>query len=136
MAKIVINKRTMDEYFGYETLRMQARSPLVVTENLGKYDVFVNVKGGGYTGQAGAVRHGYRTCAPQSGPGASPDTEKSGILNKRLAHEGKKKNMASKPHVVRRSSQRDNEFGFEKRPIWGVFLIKDFTINKIHMLLI
>ncbi len=54
----VINKRGLEEYFGTETLRMAAKSPLVLTGLEGKFDVFVNVSGGGFTGQAGAVRHG------------------------------------------------------------------------------
>ena len=57
-GQITINKRPIDEYFGMETLKVIVRQPLVATETLGKYDVLVNVKGGGFTGQAGAVRHG------------------------------------------------------------------------------
>ena len=55
---IKINKRDLEEYFGYETLKMIVRAPLVLTDTLGKFDVIVNVYGGGYTGQAGAIRHG------------------------------------------------------------------------------
>ena len=57
-GNITVNKRDVEEFFGYETLKMLVRSPFVVTETTGKYDVFVSVKGGGYTGQAGAIRHG------------------------------------------------------------------------------
>ena len=57
-GKIVINKRDIDEYFGLETLKLIVRQPLVATETLDKYDVLVNVRGGGTTGQAGAIRHG------------------------------------------------------------------------------
>ena len=57
-GKIIINGRDIDNYFGYETLKMIVRAPLVLTDTLGKYDVIVNVYGGGYTGQAGAIRHG------------------------------------------------------------------------------
>ena len=53
---IKINKRDLEEYFGYETLKMIVRAPLVLTDTLGKFDVIVNVYGGGYTGQAGAIR--------------------------------------------------------------------------------
>ena len=52
------SKRDLDEYFGYETLKMIVRSPLELTDTIGKFDVLVNVYGGGYTGQAGAIRHG------------------------------------------------------------------------------
>ena len=57
-GNITINKRSMDEYFGLETLKVVVRQPLVATETLDKFDVLVNVHGGGYTGQAGAIRHG------------------------------------------------------------------------------
>ena len=57
-GNITINKRPIDEYFGLETLKVIVRQPLVATDNLNKYDVLVNVRGGGYTGQAGAIRHG------------------------------------------------------------------------------
>ena len=57
-GKVTINKRDMDEYFGLETLKVIVRQPLVATETADKFDVRVNVRGGGYTGQAGAIRHG------------------------------------------------------------------------------
>lgn len=57
-GKITINKTDIDEYFGLETLKVVVRQPLSATETLDKFDVQVNVKGGGYTGQAGAIRHG------------------------------------------------------------------------------
>ena len=57
-GKITINKRDIDEYFGLETLKVIVRQPLVATDNTSKFDVLVNVDGGGYTGQAGAIRHG------------------------------------------------------------------------------
>ena len=57
-GKIVINDRTIDDYFGLETLKVVVRQPLVATDTLGKYDVIAKVTGGGFTGQAGAIRHG------------------------------------------------------------------------------
>ena len=57
-GKILINKRDLDSYFGYETLKTVVRQPLTLTDTLSKYDVLVNCKGGGFTGQAGAIRHG------------------------------------------------------------------------------
>ena len=57
-GNITINKRSIDEYFGLETLKLIVRQPLVATETADKYDVLVNVHGGGTTGQAGAIRHG------------------------------------------------------------------------------
>jgi len=57
-GNITINKRNIDNYFGLETLKMVVRQPLAATETADKFDVLVNVHGGGTTGQAGAIRHG------------------------------------------------------------------------------
>ena len=57
-GNISINGRTLDEYFGLETLKIIVNQPLVLTKTEGKFDIFVNVVGGGFTGQAGAIRHG------------------------------------------------------------------------------
>lgn len=57
-GNIVINKRSLDEYFGRETSKMVVRQPLELTENVGKFDISVNVAGGGPSGQAGAIKHG------------------------------------------------------------------------------
>lgn len=57
-GKITINKRDINEYLGLETLKLVVRQPLAATGTVDKFDVLVNVHGGGYTGQAGAIRHG------------------------------------------------------------------------------
>ena len=57
-GKIIINRRDIDNYFGLETLKMTVRQPLVLTDTLSRFDVLVNVYGGGVSGQAGAIRHG------------------------------------------------------------------------------
>jgi small subunit ribosomal protein S9 len=57
-GEFVVNKRTLDEYFGRETSKMIVRQPFELTDNSGKFDVFVNVCGGGASGQAGAIKHG------------------------------------------------------------------------------
>ena len=57
-GNITINGRTIDEYFGLDTLKQIVRQPLTVTNTTDKFDVLVNVQGGGFTGQAGAIRHG------------------------------------------------------------------------------
>ena len=57
-GSIIINGRDIDEYFGLETLKMVVRQPLVTTELVGKVDIICTVKGGGVSGQAGAIRHG------------------------------------------------------------------------------
>ena len=57
-GKITINDRDIDDFFGLETLKVVVRQPLVATDTLGKFDVIAKVSGGGFTGQAGAIRHG------------------------------------------------------------------------------
>jgi len=57
-GNIVVNRRSIDEYFGRETSKMVIRQPLELTSNVGKFDIFVNVSGGGPSGQAGAIKHG------------------------------------------------------------------------------
>ena len=81
-GNITINKRDIEEYFDYETLRMLVRSPLVLTDNLGSYDVFVNVRGGGYTGQAGAVRHGIARALIAAEPELRAEVKKAGYLTR------------------------------------------------------
>ena len=79
---ITVNKRTIDEYFGLETLKVIVRQPLAATENTEKFDVLVNVRGGGYTGQAGAVRHGIARALVQADPEYRPILKKAGFLTR------------------------------------------------------
>ena len=79
---ITVNKRTIDEYFGLETLKVIVRQPLVATETADKFDVIVNVHGGGYTGQAGAVRHGIARALLQADPDYRPILKKAGFLTR------------------------------------------------------
>ena len=81
-GKLVVNKKSIDDYFGYETLRMLVKSPLVLTESLAKYDVTVNVKGGGHTGQAGAIRHGISRALAKSEPEMRGILKKAGFLTR------------------------------------------------------
>ncbi len=81
-GKITINKRDIDDYLGMETLKVTVRQPLVATDTLGKYDVMVNVKGGGYTGQAGAIRHGIARALLQVDPEYRPVLKKAGYLTR------------------------------------------------------
>ena len=81
-GNITINKRSIDEYFGLETLKVVVRQPLVATETEGKYDVIVTVKGGGYTGQAGAVRHGIARALLQVDDDFRPVLKKAGFLTR------------------------------------------------------
>ncbi len=79
---INVNKRDLEDFFGYETLKMLVRSPLVLTETLGSYDVFVNVKGGGYTGQAGAIRHGIARALIKADESLRPALKSAGYLTR------------------------------------------------------
>ena len=81
-GNITINKRTLDEYFGLETLKVIIRQPLVATEADGKYDVIVTVKGGGFTGQAGAIRHGIARALLEVDAEYRPILKKEGYLTR------------------------------------------------------
>ena len=79
-GKIVINKRDIDDYFGLETLKMTVRQPLNLT-NIGNFDVMVNVKGGGLSGQAGAIRHGISRALCKTDPELRGTLKKAGLLS-------------------------------------------------------
>ena len=81
-GKITINKRDIDEYLGLETLKVIVRQPLVATETADKFDVLVNVKGGGYTGQAGAIRHGIYRALLNVDADYRPTLKKAGFLTR------------------------------------------------------
>ena len=81
-GKITINKRDIDEYFGLDTLKVIVRQPLVATETSDKFDVLVNVKGGGYTGQAGAIRHGISRALLTVDGDYRPVLKKAGFLTR------------------------------------------------------
>ena len=81
-GKITINKRDIDEYLGLETLKVIVRQPLVATENVDKFDVLVNVKGGGYSGQAGAIRHGIARALLQVDADFRPVLKSAGFLTR------------------------------------------------------
>ena len=78
-GNITVNHKDLEEFFGYETLRMLVRSPLELTERLGSYDVVATVHGGGFTGQAGAVRHGIARALIK----AEPDLREMCIRDRR-----------------------------------------------------
>ncbi len=81
-GKITVNKRDIDEYFGLETLKVIVRQPLEATETTGKYDVQVTVKGGGYTGQAGAIRHGIARALCEADADYRPTLKSEGFLTR------------------------------------------------------
>ena len=81
-GKIVINGRDIDNYFGLETLKMTVRQPLALTALEGRYDVIVNVCGGGLSGQAGAIRHGISRALIKADPELRPAVKKAGFLTR------------------------------------------------------
>ncbi len=81
-GNITVNKRSLDEYFGLETLKVIVRQPLAATDTASKYDVLVNVRGGGYTGQAGAIRHGIARALLTVDEEFRPTLKKAGYLTR------------------------------------------------------
>jgi small subunit ribosomal protein S9 len=80
---ITVNHRSLDEYFGLETLRMIVRQPLELTQTADKFDAIVTVRGGGTTGQAGAIRHGIARALNQaSAEEYRPALKKAGFLTR------------------------------------------------------
>ena len=81
-GNVLINGRTLDSYFGYETLKREVLRPLVITDTQGKYDVIVKVEGGGFTGQAGAIRHGISRALLEVDAELRPILKKAGFLTR------------------------------------------------------
>lgn len=81
-GKVIINNRDIENYFPIETLRVIVNQPLVLTETKDKYDVLVNVHGGGFTGQAGAVRHGISRALVKADENMKPSLKKAGFLTR------------------------------------------------------
>ena len=81
-GKVMINKKDMDEYFGLETLKVIVNQPFAVTNTVGKYDVLVNVRGGGFTGQAGAIRHGISRALVEADADLRAALKKAGYLTR------------------------------------------------------
>ncbi|BAB03888.1 30S ribosomal protein S9 [Halalkalibacterium halodurans] len=90
-GNIVINGRSLDEYFGLETLKLIVKQPLVETGTEGQYDVRVNVDGGGFTGQAGAIRHGIARALLQVDPEYRPSLKSAGFLTRDARMKERKK---------------------------------------------
>lgn len=101
-GKFIINKKDIEEYFDYETLRVTAREALEVTESIGKFDVYVNVKGGGFTGQAGAIRHGISRALLEVSEELRPVLKRAGFLTRDPRKKERKKYGLKK---ARRSPQ-------------------------------
>ncbi|MDR1000106.1 MAG: 30S ribosomal protein S9 [Clostridiales bacterium] len=81
-GNITVNKRDIDSYFGMETLKLIIRQPLEITGSTGKFDIKVNVFGGGFTGQAGAIRHGISRALLLADTDFRPVLKKAGFLTR------------------------------------------------------
>ncbi|OJW51829.1 30S ribosomal protein S9 [Thiobacillus sp. 65-1402] len=101
-GKIVVNDKPVDEYFSRETGRMIVRQPLVLTDNLNKFDIMVNVSGGGESGQAGAVRHGITRALIEFSAEMKPALKAAGLVT-RDAREVERKKVGF--HKARRRKQ-------------------------------
>ena len=105
-GSIVINKRPMDEYFGRPTSKMVVRQPLELTDNVGKFDIDVNVCGGGPSGQAGAIKHGITKALLEADPELRSTLKKAGFITRDSRIKERKK-------YGRRGARRS--FQFSKR---------------------
>lgn len=105
-GQITINKRGIDEYFGLETLKVICRQPLVLTKTDGKFDVLVNVSGGGFTGQAGAIRHGISRALLEADPEMRPELKKAGFLTRDQRMKERKKYGLKKARKAPQFSKR------------------------------
>ena len=105
-GKVIINKRPMEEYFGLKTLELIVRQPLVLTEMNDKYDVIVGVKGGGTTGQAGAIRHGITRALMELDEGLRPALKKAGFVTRDPREKERRKYGLKKARKASQFSKR------------------------------
>ena len=103
---IQINKRSLDDYFGLETLKLIVNQPLVLTESVGKLDILVNVCGGGATGQAGAIRHGIARALVELDEANKSALKKAGFLTRDPRMKERKKYGLKKARKAPQFSKR------------------------------
>jgi len=105
-GKIIINKRDIEQYFGLETLRVIVNQPLVLTGTKDRFDVLVSVYGGGYTGQAGAIRHGISRALIKADANLRPELKKAGFLTRDPRMKERKKYGLKKARKASQFSKR------------------------------
>ena len=105
-GKIIINKRDINDYFGLDTLKFIVNQPLVLTGTKDKFDVIVNVHGGGYTGQAGAIRHGISRSLVKADANFKSDLKKAGFLTRDSRMKERKKYGLKKARRAPQFSKR------------------------------
>ncbi len=103
---IVINNKSIDEYFDHDTMKYIVRQPLALTGNDTKYDVYVNVVGGGYTGQAGAIRHGISRALVKAEENLKTEIKKAGFLTRESRMKERKKYGLKKARKAPQFSKR------------------------------
>ena len=105
-GNIVVNERKLDEYFGRKTMEIIVKQPLEVTENIGKYDVVASVKGGGTTGQAGAIRHGIARALLKVDGELRLSLKKAGLLTRDPSEKERRKYGLKKARKASQFSKR------------------------------
>ena len=105
-GNIVVNGRSLDEYFGTEILKVIVNQPFAVTNTVGKYDVIVKVVGGGYTGQAGAIRHGIARALNEANSEFRPVLKANGFLTRDPRMKERKKYGLKKARKAPQFSKR------------------------------
>lgn len=105
-GSIYINGQTIDEYFGLETLKLIVRQPLQLTDSLNRFDVYANVRGGGFSGQAGAIRHGISRALLQVDDQMRPILKPAGLLTRDQRMKERKKYGLKKARRAPQFSKR------------------------------
>ena len=105
-GKIIINKREIENYFGLGTLLIIVNQPLILTSTKDKFDVLVNVHGGGFTGQAGAIRHGISRALLKADESLRPELKKAGFLTRDPRMKERKKYGLKKARKASQFSKR------------------------------
>ena len=105
-GKITVNGRTLEDYFGLKTLEYVVMQPLNLTETAGKYDVIVNVAGGGASGQAGAIRHGITRALIELDKEFRPALKKAGFVTRDPREKERRKYGLKKARKASQFSKR------------------------------
>lgn len=105
-GNFVVNGRSLDDFFGLETLKVIVKQPLKLTSTESKFDVLCNVKGGGYTGQAGAIRHGISRALLRFNEELKPELKKAGYLTRDSRKKERKKYGLKKARKASQFSKR------------------------------
>lgn len=105
-GKFIVNKKDLDDYFGMETLKVIAKQPLTLTDSTDKFDIIVNVHGGGFTGQAGAIRHGIARALIKADENLRGDLKKAGFLTRDSRMKERKKYGLKKARKASQFSKR------------------------------